>query len=435
MSPTADPGGAHAPATLTTQFLYALLSGSDTWDIQICMKGNQVENICERLADEYHKQQPMSNQTLLHNRFKALKLAMLRLPMTEATDFKAADIYADLILTSIQGVFKSLLRPSNPDLAPTKELIVDIVSNFLRTKMEKEGDMTQLVTNLTKNKNQVDFHVDPTILQAHQNLIQWTCALACHLMASIPEFKHRKGPGMTLVSNNSILNTLREMLLVIRLWSRITPSVRPTFTQTTEDYDLVHRLFYLVTKYKENPSDESIHEECLLLPTKVLLPRVHTVIPPRGIAPLIVGLNQTSIRMEYGCEPDSELHLRTGIDMHRLEMPMGGGGGGELSLGPGGVSGQAPSGGGVRNQSRDWVFVEGDMNSGDRGQLVDCVRQMYVGRHPPSLKGCTRCFGVTAPNPKTKTRNALQGWENRWLTHCICGGHWKVTPYEKLDCI
>ena len=69
---------------------------------QICMKGNQVENICERLADEYHKQQPMSNQTLLHNRFKALKLAMLRLPMTEATDFKAADIYADLILTSIQ---------------------------------------------------------------------------------------------------------------------------------------------------------------------------------------------------------------------------------------------------------------------------------------------------------------------------------------------
>ena len=127
MSPTADPGGEHAPATLTTQFLYALLSGSDTWDIQvklhlknnggrvssinvyyysdkfqICMKGNQVENICERLADEYHKQQPMSNQTLLHNRFKALKLAMLRLPMTEATDFKAADIYADLILTSIQ---------------------------------------------------------------------------------------------------------------------------------------------------------------------------------------------------------------------------------------------------------------------------------------------------------------------------------------------
>ena len=78
----------------------ALMSTSDKF--QICMKGNQVENICERLADEYHKQQPMSNQTLLHNRFKALKLAMLRLPMTEATDFKAADIYADLILTSIQ---------------------------------------------------------------------------------------------------------------------------------------------------------------------------------------------------------------------------------------------------------------------------------------------------------------------------------------------
>ena len=76
--------------------------------------------------------------------------------------------------------------------------------------MEKEGDMTQLVTNLTKNKNQVDFHVDPTILQAHQNLIQWTCALACHLMASIPEFKHRKGPGVSL--NCSSCNCLKKIV-------------------------------------------------------------------------------------------------------------------------------------------------------------------------------------------------------------------------------
>ena len=82
--------------------------------------------------------------------------------------------------------------------------------------MEKEGDMTQLVTNLTKNKNQVDFHVDPTILQAHQNLIQWTCALACHLMASIPEFKHRKGPGVSL--NCLRYNCLKKLYLVLAMY-------------------------------------------------------------------------------------------------------------------------------------------------------------------------------------------------------------------------
>merc|ERR1719481_1936780 len=99
------------------------------------MKGSQVESICERLVEQYHKQQTMSGQVLLHSRFKALRMSMLRLPMAETTDFKAADLFADLMLTSIQGVFKALLRPHNPDLQPSKETTLDTVSNFLRTKM------------------------------------------------------------------------------------------------------------------------------------------------------------------------------------------------------------------------------------------------------------------------------------------------------------
>ena len=70
------------------------------------MKGSQVESICERLVEQYHKQQTMSGQVLLHSRFKALRMSMLRLPMQEMTDYKAADLFADLMLTSIQGVFK-----------------------------------------------------------------------------------------------------------------------------------------------------------------------------------------------------------------------------------------------------------------------------------------------------------------------------------------
>ena len=70
------------------------------------MKGGQVESICERLVDQYHKQQTMPGQFLHHSRFKALRMSMLRLPMQEMTDFKAADLFADLMLSSIQGVFK-----------------------------------------------------------------------------------------------------------------------------------------------------------------------------------------------------------------------------------------------------------------------------------------------------------------------------------------
>lgn len=191
----------------------------------------------------------------------------------------------------------------------------------------------------------------------------------------------------------------------------------------------------------------------------VLFLRVNTVIPPRGIAPLIVGknlfqknstyfihpatkvlkkpdliisdfpcfagLNKIDIRLEYGQEPESEM-LLCNSDLGHPDLvspnPSEVGGGGAPASGGGGAGG---TGG-----SRDWVFVEGDVLGGRR-LLVDCVRQMYLGRHPPALKMCTRCAGVTCPNPHTDTRNKLQGWENRWLSHCPCGGLWKVASYHE----
>ena len=118
---------------------------------------------------------------------------------------------------------------------------------------------------------------------------------------------------MTLVNNRRVLHMLREMLLLIRLWSRITPSVKPVYTKTLESYDVIERLFHLITKYKENQLDESIHEECILLPSHVIIPRIQTVWPARGMAPQIVGLTATNVSYEYGSEPDSEWALLRGV--------------------------------------------------------------------------------------------------------------------------
>ena len=69
--------------------------------------------------------QPVSNQMYYFNRCMAMKSGLFRLPMTEVTDYKAADCFAQLMLTSIHGVFKSLLRPSE---ATVTESILDKVS-------------------------------------------------------------------------------------------------------------------------------------------------------------------------------------------------------------------------------------------------------------------------------------------------------------------
>ena len=87
---------------------------------------------------------------------------------------------------------------------------------------------------------------------------------------------------------------------------------------------------------------------------------------------------------------------------------------------------------------RDWVFVEagpggGGMGGGLDPVPIDCVRQMYMG-HPrggASVKMCTRCAGTTSHNPNAKAKSGLQGWDNRWLRHCHCGGLWKVSAHEE----
>ena len=42
-----------------------------------------------------------------------------------------------------------------------------------------------------------EFNVDATVLQVYQHLIQFVTNLALHVLASVPEYKHRPGPGVS----------------------------------------------------------------------------------------------------------------------------------------------------------------------------------------------------------------------------------------------
>ncbi len=50
---------------------------------------------------------------------------------------------------------------------------------------------------------------------------------------------------------------MRQLLLLIRLWGNTKLSCRPVFTKTGESFDVVAKLFAMVTKLKETPNDES----------------------------------------------------------------------------------------------------------------------------------------------------------------------------------
>jgi hypothetical protein len=69
-----------------------------------------------------------------------------------------------------------------------------------------------------------------------------------------------------LHTNAKALTTLREMLLLVRLWGATSANCQPYFTKTAESFDLVAKLFEIVTKQGNKPSDEALHGRRRKLP-------------------------------------------------------------------------------------------------------------------------------------------------------------------------
>ena len=74
---------------------------------------------------------------------------------------------------------------------------IDVIhfSVILRTSKREEANIDELVKGLLRIHG--EFSVDASVLQAHQHLIQFVTNLALHVLASVPEYKHRPGPGVS----------------------------------------------------------------------------------------------------------------------------------------------------------------------------------------------------------------------------------------------
>ena len=129
-----------------------------------------------------------------------------------------------------------------------------------------------------------------------------------------------------LLSDRSFLADLRMQLLLIRLWGTMRESCRPTFTKTAaESFDVIAKVFALLTKYAQNANDDTLigetisittfkaqnynfcllSDDCLRLPSQLMLPDHHGNLLAHGVAPAVVNASQPSlILLEFGLDTD-----------------------------------------------------------------------------------------------------------------------------------
>ncbi|CAH1776892.1 unnamed protein product [Owenia fusiformis] len=365
------------PLNIVTKLELAIVGGYDWWDVLLAVTPSIIEAVVQRLTDNFHKQ-PASVQDILLTRFLAVKASLYQ--CSSSSQQKASDCYCKMVLTTIHMAFRSMLRPKS--LAGVDKTPAEQLTNACSKTTEIEID--KIVVTLEST----DFVVEPGTLISLQHLIQWVADFTLYLLSSVPLYQNYSlYPGSTIVQDANCLMMIREMLILIKMWGLVCHSCLPEFTLSSK-VDCLSRLFHLTSRLwlsiKDGGSfdlDESVMDECCLLPSQAVIPPVDIVLPTTKNHLNITSCKQT----EYFSFGDAPRGTDTSPWYSLIE------------------------GGSVTKQKRD------------------IIRQISLGVRPPQcVKQCSRCGSQALLKGNAKSM-ASKSWDQRWVKMCYCGGHWMLS--------
>ncbi|XP_014784264.1 mediator of RNA polymerase II transcription subunit 16 [Octopus bimaculoides] len=376
-----DTGVQMSPTYIVLLLEYAATTGWDWWDILLATKQSMIEDICQKLNDNFQKQ-PTAVQELMCSRLLAIKMALYK---SSANSYHlAADCQAKLLLYTIATVFKGILRPrqiSSQDNNPAEKL------SMLCNK-SSESELLILLTNLEFS----DFLVDAASLQSFQPLIQWIADFTLHLLGSIPlQQSYSDIPGSLLIRDSSVLSVLRELFVIIRLWGHINPNCLPFFTMNSSIECMSH-LFKLLTKawlcVKEGGSveyEEGLVSDCCHLTSEVMIRNTRQTFSQDTLGYAIFH-QSTPQTFQIGVEPNYVYSCK---------------------------------------QKQQFMTIP-DITTESK-QMYDIVRQINLGEKPAEpVRECSRCGAVSLVQ-SISSATSMKAWEKRWASACLCGGQWKWT--------
>ncbi|KAL5288070.1 MED16 family protein [Megaselia abdita] len=353
----------------TTLLEYCLVTGIDASDVLMTMKPNYIENVLEKLSDNFSRQNSSTQQFYYVNSL-TMKTNLARLLPNGQT--RVNDLTSLIMLHSILVAFKSLLRPSeltNYEKGPSESLAMVL--------SESNPDIDKVLMNLDAK----DFTLEASVLPSLQQLIQWVSDLALNILTRLPvdTFKTaniNKSTDYDICKDIVALNSIRELLVMIRYWGLLEKNCLPVFTKSAENIDILVTLFRLLTKLSFNPSepDEVLLDECCSLPTQVVIPPTVTNCMNTPSLTLHVHPQQ----FQYNIEPDFLRYSRLNV-----------------------------------------------MEDNNNDVFMDAISHFVMGRNPQSMKHCLRCGTSTYMKNLAKTV-AMNAWEHRWSSSCICGGQWTL---------
>lgn len=368
----AELNGPLTVAYATLQLEYCLVTGLDWWDLAISLRPNMLEAVCNRFSENFQKQ----SQVLQQKEYTTyLSIRSFLYKMMPGAQSKRSDLMHLMTLHSISNAFKNVLRVSDimADRDPAESLL-----NVLK---EPIIDIDKILTSLDGK----DFTVEPSILQSLHQLIQWIAQLALNVVSRIPE--PRDNVGYNLLNDLYAINTVRELLVMIRIWGLLRPNCLPVFIKNIDNLDVLSVTFRLLSRFVQlsGEHDEMLFDECYTLQSQVSITSLSSVAAGiHEVASPALYYQHLPLKLVFGQEPDCLRYNTSSID----------------------------------------TIANGKQHS-DYVKDYDVIRNVYIGKYPLTVKQCNRCEGKMQLVGNSRTA-AIRVWENRWARNCRCGGRWRT---------
>ncbi|KAL0276749.1 UNVERIFIED_CONTAM: hypothetical protein PYX00_004255 [Menopon gallinae] len=373
LMPISEHGGPMTVPYACTLLEYCLVTGLDWWDLLVSLRASMLEAVCEKFTESFNRQNSASKQ-FYYVQFLCIKTSLYR--MSANCQTKAADLTSLLMLYSIATAFKTLLRPSdmsNHDKGPAESLAAVLADSVT--------DVDKVLLHLEAK----EFAVEPSALQSLQQLIQWVADLTLNLLARLPEQRatSSKSSGYQLTRDYQALSTLRELLVIIRIWGLLRQSCLPVFVGSVENFDVLPLLFRLLSRLiQTSESDETLLDECCSLPNQVAIPQMNFCNGTTQVLSPALFHQVLPIQLYYGVEPDTLEYIPDPVDAQSESM-------------------------------------------------IDSFRHVYLGKQPHSVKQCTRCGSKAQVISSSRRTAAILAWDQRWARSCRCSGRWRIHNFNK----
>lgn len=390
LSDSVDHGGLRLKRSLKDLLQYCLLTGWEWWDVLMAAHlGTQTDTldaVLRMLTDDF-SMQDIPQQQIHGSRLRAIKASLFRCMKDGAG--QAVDCYVRQLLMAIAATIRSLLRSS---LSAGDQL----------AKMSTISDVE--VDKVIQALDAKELTLESTTLLSLFPLIQWLTDLALFVVVAFTSHHNKEtAPGVSLIRDTSTLGTLREMLVLIRLWGQTTPGVLPSITPSADKNESLALLFKVFTKIwllsRQASSDESedrlAAEAAPLIPNSLFLPNMQIPNLNRGVSGKAVSGQIKPSLYQFGTQPVVHTARQIFHPFASAIFPM----------------------------------------SADGSHTMDVVRRIFLDKSPETkLKQCTRCNCVSMVDG-ISDHAAAKAWEQRWVRACVCGGSWRRLSFKEQQSV